>query len=520
MDDKPFEATPPGVGDAPEAAAVEEVRVPVAVAEADTKSEADQQVERLLDADASVEELKPHVEEQDAPGAADTLESLDKAEQVALVHEMDNESAAEALVHMDATLAATVLIDLDATESVELIDLMEPDDAADLLQQLPEDRRAALMAAMHPRRAAVLAKLALYDPETAGGIMTTDIVVLRSGQTIGQAIDRIKKQKLRDDQPYIYVVDDMKRLLGTISLRDILIVDDDEQIADHIDADIDSVLPETDREEVAKLFERYDYLTMPVVDQNRRILGMITIDDVIDIIAAETTEDALKQVGAGSDEQVISTVRAKLKGRLPWLAVNLGTASMAAAAVLPFQDAIELIPVVAVIFPIIANQAGNTGFQSLAVTLRGVVLGEIRKDRIRPLFLRELAFGLISGAAIGVIVFTLIILLGVLGRATDIGLFSGFDWRLGIVAGASMNGVMIVGCMVGTAVPLVMKRLGADPAAASSIFLIMLTDMFSFATFLGLVYLLRNWLIGDGGPQDLETALDAVRALGSGVGLG
>lgn len=193
---------------------------------------------------------------------------------------------------------------------------------------------------------------------------------------------------------------------------------------------------------------------------------------------------------------------------------------MAAAAVLPFQDAIELIPVVAVIFPIIANQAGNTGFQSLAVTLRGVVLGEIRKDRIRPLFLRELAFGLISGAAIGVIVFTLIILLGILGRATDIGLFSGFDWRLGIVAGASMNGVMVVGCMVGTAVPLVMKRLGADPAAASSIFLIMLTDMFSFATFLGLVYLLRNWLIGDGGPQDLETALDAVRALGSGVGLG
>ncbi len=491
---------------------LEEVRVPVAVAEADTKSEADQVVERLLGEDASIEELKPHVEEQDAPEAADTIESLDKAEQVALVHEMDNESAAEALVHMDAALAATVLIDLDQEEAVQLIELMDPDDAADLIQELPEDRRTALLAGMHPRRAAVLAKLALYDPESAGGIMTTDIVVLRSGQTIGQAIDRIKKQKLRDDQPYIYVVDDLKRLLGTISLRDLLIIDDEEAVADHIDADIDSVLPETDREEVAKLFERYDYLTMPVVDQNRRILGMITIDDVIDIIAAETTEDALKQVGAGSDEQVISTVRAKLKGRLPWLAVNLGTASMAAAAVLPFQDAIELIPVVAVIFPIIANQAGNTGFQSLAVTLRGIVLGEIRKDRIRPLFMRELAFGLLSGAAIGVIVFGLIVGLGYLGRATDIGLFAGFDWRLALLAGAAMNGVMIVGCLVGTAVPLVMKRLGADPAAASSIFLIMLTDMFSFATFLGLVYFLRHWLIAG---DEAETAVSMLCEIGA-----
>ena len=501
-----------------EALAAEEVRVPVAVAEADTKSEADQEVERLLDADASIEELKPHVEEQDAPEAADTLESLDKAEQVALVHEMDNASAAEALVHMDPALAATVLIDLDAAEAVELVELMEPDDAADLLQLLPENRRGALLVAMHPRRAAVLAKLALYDPESAGGIMTTDIVVLRSGQRIGQAIDRIKNQKLRDDQPYIYIVDDMKRLLGTISLRDLLVVDDAEPVADYIDSSINSVVPETDREEVAKLFERYDYITMPVVDQSNRILGMITIDDVIDIITAETTEDALKQVGAGSDEQVISTVGAKLKGRLPWLAVNLATASLAAAAVLPFQDAIELIPIIAVIFPIIANQAGNTGFQSLAVTLRGVVLGEIRKDRIRPLFARELAFGLLSGATIGLIVVLVIIGLGALGRAADIGLFSGFDWRLGLVAAMAMHGVMVVGCMVGTAVPLVMKRLGADPAAASSIFLIMLTDMISFATFLGLVYVLRDWLIADPSPEGLETALQAARSLRVGVG--
>jgi len=487
--------------------AEDQTRDPVAVA--NMKSEADQTVERLLDEDATVEQLRPHVQEQDAPEAADTIESLDKAEQVALVHELDNESAAEALVHMDPALAATVLIDLEQAEAVQLIELMDPDDAADLIQQLPADRRASILESLHPRRAAVLAKLALYDPESAGGIMTTDIVVIRSGLSIGQSIDRIKRQKLRDDQPYIYVVDDMKRLLGTISLRDILIIDDDEPVADHIDTDIDSLLPETDREEVAKLFERYDYLTMPVVDENRRILGMITIDDVIDIIAAETTEDALKQVGAGSDEQVISSIKAKLRGRLPWLAVNLGTASMAAAAVLPFQDAIELLPVVAVIFPIIANQAGNTGFQSLAVTLRGIVLGEIRPDRIRPLILRELGFGMISGAVIGLVVFGLIIGLGVLGRATDIGLFAGFGWRLGLVAGAAMNGVMIVGCLVGTSVPLVMKRLGADPAAASSIFLIMLTDMVSFATFLGLVFFLRDWLIAG----DPSTAADAISCL-------
>jgi len=498
----------------PEQTIEDQTREPVAVA--DTRSEADQTVERLLDEDATVEELRPHVQEQDAPEAADTIESLDKAEQVALVHELDNQSAAEALVHMDPALAATVLIDLDQSEAVQLIELMDPDDAADLIQELPADRRSSILESLHPRRAAVLAKLALYDPETAGGIMTTDIVVIRSGLTIGQAIERIKRQKLRDDQPYIYVVDDQKRLLGTISLRDILIIDDDEPVADHIDTDIDSLLPETDREEVAKLFERYDYLTMPVVDENRRILGMITIDDVIDIIAAETTEDALKQVGAGSDEQVISSVKAKLKGRLPWLAVNLGTASMAAAAVLPFQDAIELLPVAAVIFPIIANQSGNTGFQSLAVTLRGIVLGEIRKDRIRPLLMRELLFGLIAGHIIGLVVFILINLLGMFDRSADIGLFAGFDWRLGLIAGAAMNGVMIFGCVVGTAVPLIMKRLGADPAAASSIFVIMLTDMVSFATFLGLVFFLRDWLIS----EDPSQIADTISYLKSGIKTG
>ncbi|MFU8829022.1 MAG: magnesium transporter [Phycisphaerales bacterium] len=485
---------------------------PITAGDSSLKSEADQAVERLLEADASFDQLIPHIEEQDAPEAADTLESLEPADQVALVHEMDNAAAADALVHMDVKLAATVLLDLDQAEASELIALMDPDDAADLIQELPTERRTAILEALHPNKAAVLAKLALYDPESAGGIMTTRIAVVRSGLTIGQAIERVKRQKLSENQPYIYVVDDLKRLVGTISLRDLLIVDDAEAVADHIDRDIDTLLPETDREEVAKLFERYDYLTMPVVDRHSRILGMITIDDVIDIITAETTEDALKQVGAGSDERVISSVRAKLRGRLPWLGVNLMTASLAAAAVLPFQDAIELIPVAAVIFPIIANQSGNTGFQSLAVTLRGIVLGEIRPDRIRPLFMRELMFGLIAGHLIGLVVFGLIIMLGILGRASDIGLFAGFDWRLGIVAGASMNAVMIVGCMVGTAVPLVMKRLGADPAAASSIFLIMLTDMVSFATFLGLVFFLRDWLT----PGDVEGVREVIGSISTG----
>lgn len=456
--------------------------------ESDLIEEMIESVRELDDAQAAT-----IVSGQDAPDAAEVLSGLNPDRQSLLVHEMEDDAAAEALVHMDPQLASTVLLDLDDAECASIIGHMDPDDAVDLLQLLPEQRRETILALLHPRVAAILGKLSLYHPETAGGVMTTSIVVVREGLTIGGAIDRVKAQHLDDEQTEVYVVDDQKRLLGTIGLRDLIVVADEEPLADHIDREVRTVEPELDREEVARLFSRYDYRTMPVVDQHRRILGMITVDDVLDIIQAESTEDALKQVGAGR-EGVGSTIATKMRSRTPWLVFNLLLAAIGAAVILMSQGLIEAIPVLAALFPVIANQAGNMGNQTMALTLRGLVLGEIKSSKVRALVLKELVFGILVGLLVGAIYAVAIGLLGMLGQANGWEMVGALTWPIGIIAGSAMAGALGASCLIGAAVPLALERFKLDPATASSIFVTMGTDLLSYATFLGLVALTKSWL--------------------------
>ncbi len=452
----------------------------------------DEQVQQMIAQEALPEELAARVEEQEPADAADTIERLDREEQAALVHHMQDEAAADALAHMELPLAATVLLDLDPPEAAALLGLMDPDDAADLLQEVPKDRRKAILATVPPRQAAVLGKLALYDPETAGGIMTTTVGVVRAGVTIGRAIGVLKRNPIEEEQNEVYCVDDQKRLVGTIGLRDLLVLDDEARVEDHMERDVHAVVPDVDREEVARMFERYDLLTLPVVDPEQRVLGIITVDDVVDIIAAEATEDAYKQVGAGEAEAVYSTTLDKLKGRTPWLLVNLLVAQLGSAVLLAYEGLINAIPVVAIVYPIIANQSGNSGHQSMAITLRGLVLGEVRRERVWPLVRREIAFGAVTGLLIGVILG-----LGAALIAPLIPTLADYQinwWWLGAVSGLAMAGALTVSCLVGTGVPMMMDRLGFDPATASSIFVTMLTDAISYATFLTLVLVMRGLL--------------------------
>ena len=213
----------------------------------------------------------------------------------------------------------------------------------------------------------------------------------------------------------------------------------------------------------------------------------LQVDDVIEIIRAESTEDAQRMVGAGKEELVYSTALEKLKGRFPWLFVNLITSSLAAIVVLQFEGLIAEIAILAVLMPVIANQAGNAGQQSLAVTLRGIVLDQVRPNKAMPLILREFLVGVINGMIGGVIV----------GVVIGIGaLLSGqVSWQLGIVAGLAMTAALAIGTITGSSLPIIMRRLGFDPATASTIFLTMVTDSMSFFVFLGLAALMQSWLI-------------------------
>ena len=377
------------------------------------------------------------------------------------------------------------------TKPPKLIQAMAPDDAVDLLQEVEESHRENLLKGLPYMQAAKLRRLIRYDKESAGGIMTTDYIAILENNSIAQAIDVVRRQVVPDDlQQQVLVINRQGLLRGALSLGSLLMHASSERAADvmkPLDPAVDALRPEMDREGVAREFARYDYTMMPVVDAARRLIGVITVDDVIDIIQREQTEDVQRTVGAGAGEAVYSSVRDKFRGRFPWLVVNLFTSMLAAMVVLHFEGLIDELAILAVLMPIIANQAGNAGQQALAVTLRGIVMDEVRTGRIGPLLLREAGVGAINGLMAGSIIGVVLALLGML-RVSDA------SWELGIVAAISMSIALSVGCFAGAAMPLLMRKRGHDPAHGSSIFLTMITDSMSFFTFLGCASALWHWI--------------------------
>jgi magnesium transporter len=314
-------------------------------------------------------------------------------------------------------------------------------------------------------------------------MMTSDYVVLRSDATVEEATEVVRRQPPREGMQELPVVDAAGRLAGVIGLRELLLGAARERIASLMrDEGVRVVGPEMDREQVAREFERYDRSMLPVVDERRRLLGIVTVDDVIDIIRAEETEDVQLTVGAGAGEAVYSGLSVKFRGRFPWLGVSLFTTCIAAGVVLLVHDLIVAQPVLAFLMPVIAALVGNAGHQALAVTLRGIVLGEVRPGRIGPLVVRELALGLINGVVLGGLMGAVVLLIGIW--------MTSVTWRLALVAGTATAAAMSVGTLAGSCVPLGMKRMGIDPAHASAIFLIMITDGVSFGVLLGLSLLL------------------------------
>jgi len=452
----------------------------------------DRRVEELLRHSIDVDVFAEAVEAQEAPDAADTLELLDEEQAADVLAEMDVASAAEALAHMLTPLAVSVLEDLieeDPAYAGKLIEQMEPDDAADLLQALPDRDRDRLLGMLGKVEAVELRRLMTYDERSAGGMMTTDYLAVRDTMTVAEAVEAIRRRETGSEWIFVFVVDWRGTLNGRVTMRELLLARPEQRILELCESHVDAVHPEVPRDEVAREFEKYDYLALPVVDEDHRLLGVITVDDVLDSIREESTEDAQTMVGAGKEEAVFSTAREKFRSRLPWLVVNLFTSSLAAIVVYQFTDLLEQIAILAVLMPVIANQSGNAGQQSLAVTLRGIVLDQVRPNTARALVMREGFVGFVNGMFNG-------LLMGGVIAALELFLHPGSNaWGLGAVVAIAMTVALTVGCIVGTSMPLLIRRCGADPATASTIFLTMITDSFSFLTFLGLATMLQDWFV-------------------------
>jgi magnesium transporter len=315
--------------------------------------------------------------------------------------------------------------------------------------------------------------------------MTTEYLALRDDMTVADATEELRPRSIPEGLQHLPVISGDGRLLGIVGLRELLLATTGQRIAQLMKGPVKAVRSDVDREQVAGEFDRYDYAMLPVVDLDERLIGIVTVDDVIDIIRAEHTEDVQILVGAGAGEAVYSRLGEKFRGRFPWLAVSLLLTGLAAAALLIFQEMIGERPILAFLAVVIAPVVGNAGHQALAVTLRGVVLGEVRRERVIPLVVREAQLGILTGLALGAIL--AVTLAAVAPRW-------GASWQLGLVAGASLLAAMTAGTLAGAGVPLLMRRLGADPAHASAIVLILITDAASFTTFLTLTFSLAEWV--------------------------
>jgi len=409
------------------------------------------------------------------------LAELDDEERISVLSTLPAEIASEALAEMEREALPEELLAALGPERVgELIAELADDDAADLLRELPPEEQAAVLATLPRLEAGELRELLAYPEESAGGIMTTELVAVPVNLTAGAAIDEVRRQaQLLGGEFYtVFVVDQYWRLRGTVSLQSLVIAEPSTPIARLVEPPLATVRVDMDQEEVGRLIARYNVPSVPVIDPDGVLLGRITWDDVIDVIEAEQTEDILRLGGIVADEEIRGGWFGAVRSRLPWLFVNLFTAALAASIVYFFQAAIESAVILAAIMPVIAGMGGNAGTQVLAVTVRRLALTDESTARRWGVVGKELLVGLFNGAALGL--FVGLVSYVWLGEAT-----------LGLVVMLAMWGNLIVASMAGAFIPILLERLGADPAVASSIFVTTFTDVGGFFLLLGLA----TWLL-------------------------
>ena len=409
---------------------------------------------------------------------ADVLTTLDNQERVAVVQALPPELSSQALAEMpEEAHAGETLAALDPDRAAEIVDELDDDDAADILGELDPTRQEKILAAVEDR--SEVDQLLRYDEETAGGLMTTHMVTVAVTATAEQALQEIRRQAEEVEDFYeVFVVDDEHRLVGTLPFKDLVISRPERPVRSFMtDADI-FVTPDLDQEQVARLMARYNLPSVPVVNEKGRLLGRVTFDDVIDVVEAETTEDLLKFGGVSPDEELGAGWNTAVRSRLPWLSVNLATAFLAGGVVYSFQHTIQRTLALAVWMPIIAGMGGNAGTQALAVTVRRLALGLIPVNLFTRVVGKEILVGIINGLVIGLVV-------------GGIASFMGEGSRLGIVVFLAMVGNLMVAGFAGAFIPILLERLGIDPAVASSIFVTTFTDVCGFMLLLGLA----GWLL-------------------------
>lgn len=389
--------------------------------------------------------------------------------------------------------AARVILELDQEDLQEVLDTVDtetlaavcsssaPDDAADLLEILDEERREAVLTRLGTAKGAHLEALLTHEEATAGSLMNTEYLALDETLTVAEAIDVIRRYPRKEGFFYVYTVDSEHHLVGVLSLRSLILAPPESELKSIMVQNVVRTTVDASQEEVARAVAKYDLLSIPVVDSQNRMVGVVTVDDVLDVIQEEAEEDLLHLGGVMISERVSSAVLTSYRMRFPWLLFNLVTAFAAASVVRYFEGTIGKWTALAAFMPIVAGMGGNAGTQTLTVFVRGLALGEVEwKTKWRAVS-KELMVGFANGASVGLI------------ASVIVGLWTG-EWILaGILLGAMICNMIVAG-VAGGLVPLALKEFGFDPAISSSIFVTTFTDVAGFFTFLGLATLALPYL--------------------------
>lgn len=431
----------------------------------------EQTIEELLHGDdvrAAVEALAAlHPADQ-----AELYENLDDDDRETMISLLSAEGMAHLIEHLDEDDLSPIVTGMPRVALGRVLDLTDNDIAVDVLRMLPASEAVRTLSNMNT--AAEITPLLGHSDETAGGIMTRGYVALHKDMTVREAINFLRSSKpLAEEAYYLYVLDGEDKLQGTVSLRQLVVAEPTTRIEEIMTREVISVSPDADQEEAAQELQHYRLRAIPVVDAAGILRGIITSDDVIDVIQEEATEDMYKMAGVGVKEWVFSPLRESVMRRVPWLTFNMVWAFAGAAVISLFEGTIQQAAAVAIFMPMIAGQAGNAGIQTATIVVRSMALGEVQFGDVARVYGKEIALGAIKGIIFGTILAII-----------------AWVWQdnaaLGLVAGFALFCNMLVAATAGVLIPMTLSRLGQDPATIAGVFDTMLTDLMGFLIYLGL----------------------------------
>jgi len=434
----------------------------------------------LLEARATGE-ASAYLAELHPSDAARLLTDIEEEERIEIFKLLPPETSSEVILEFDESIREKLLAFISSEELAELVDEMDTDDATDIIAELPHREAQNVLESIEEEDSREVKKLLHYPEDTAGGKMQTELVAAPEDSTVEETIEHVRAMSDKVDHiSNVFIIDALQKLVGTVRLEKLILAKPRTPVKDIMDEKFNMVTVDVDQEEVARMFQRYDLLSVAVTDSGGTLLGRITIDDVVDIIEDEIFEDFYKVAGVHADERAFDPPSRSVKMRLPWLVVNLGTAFLAASVVKFFADTIQAMVLLAVFMPVVAGMGGNAAAQTIAVIVRGLSLGELNLRQARKVLVKETVVGLINGALLGL-------------AAAIIAYLFGINYTIGILLFLAMTANLVIAGLAGSLIPLFLKWCRADPALSASVFVTACTDIGGFFSFLGLAALFMRY---------------------------